>query len=77
MFLRLSNQGETVLTYETEIPAYKRPSRDLQFDYVNTAKKEAEKFEDFRVEPSPSAEEILESLMRLVSPEDLDDLYIR
>jgi len=72
---RLSNQVETVLTYETEIPAYKRPSRDLQFNYVNTAKKEAERFEDFRDEPS--AEEILESLMRLVSPEDLDDLYIR
>ena len=66
---------ETVLTYETEIPAYKRPSRDLQFNYVNTAKKEAERFEDFRDEPS--AEDILESLMRLVSPEDLDDLYIR
>ena len=72
---RLSNQGETVLTYEAEIPPYKRPSRDLQFNYVNTAKKEAERFEDFRDEPS--AEEILESLMRLVSPEDLDDLYIR
>ena len=75
MFCRFSNQVEEVLTYETEIPAYKRPSRDLQFNYVNTAKKEAERFEDFRAEPS--AEEILESLMRLVSPEDLDDLYIR
>ena len=55
--------------------AYKRPSRDLQFNYVNTAKKEGEKFEVLRDEPS--AQEILETLARLVSPEDLEDLYIR
>ena len=42
---------------------------------VNTAKKEGEKFEVLRDEPS--AQEILETLARLVSPEDLEDLYIR
>ena len=54
---------------------YKRPSRDLQFNYVNTAKKEGEKFDVMKEEPS--AQEILETLVRLVSPEDLEDLYIR
>ena len=58
-----------------ELYSYQRPSRDLQFNYVNTAKKEGEKFIDMKEEPS--AQEILETLVRLVSPEDLDDLYIR
>ena len=42
--LRLGNNLEDYLSYETETPslsAYRRPSRDLQFDYVNTAAREA------------------------------------
>ena len=42
--LRLGNNLEDYLSYETESPslsAYRRPSRDLQFDYVNTAAREA------------------------------------
>ena len=68
-------RGSGLRQTQDQIPAYRRPSRDIQFNYVNTAKKEGEKFEVLREEPS--AQEILETLARLVSPEDLEDLYIR
>ena len=58
-----------------DLLSYQRPSRDLQFNYVNTAKKEGERWGVRREEPS--AQEILETLVSLVSPEDLDNLYIR
>ena len=68
-------RGSGLRQSQDHVPPYRRPSRDLQFNYVNTAKKEGERFEVLREEPS--AQEILETLARLVSPEDLENLYIR
>ena len=83
IFFRLGNNNvEGILSFEAEIPpVYKRPSRDLQFDYVNTAaaKVEASKSKVAKAaqEAEEEAQQLLETLVRLVSPDDLDQLYIR
>lgn len=85
---RFDEDYNEVLSFEAEIPpAYKRPSRDLQFDYVNTARAEAmasrQAQDEARQavkaakEAEAEAHELLVSLVKLVSPEDLEDLYIR
>ena len=83
------NKLEDILSFEADIPpsSYKRPSRDLQFDYVNTAKMEASKaakMEAAKAEVAKAAREaeeeahqLLETLVRLVSPDDLEEFYIR
>ena len=91
------NSLAQVLSFEAEIPpVYKRPSRDLQFDYVNTAKRANERpafghvsrsqpiraQEAVRAakEAEDEAHELLVSLVKLVSPEDLqeiEDLYLK
>ena len=77
-----NNDVEGILSFEAEIPpVYNRPSRDLQFDYVNTAaaKVEASKSKVAKAakEAEEEAQQLLETLVRLVSPDDLDQLYIR
>ena len=68
---------EEILRFEAEIPPeYKRPSRDLQFDYVNTATARMEATKAVR-EAEDEANKVLETLVRLVSPDDIDQLYIR
>ena len=74
---RLGNNLEEILRFEAEIPPeYKRPSRDLQFDYVNTATARMEATKAVR-EAEDEANKLLETLVRLVSPDDIDQLYIR
>ena len=73
---RLGNNLEEILRFEAEIPPeYKRPSRDLQFDYVNTATARMEATKAVR-EAEDEANKLLETLVRLVSPDDIDQLYI-
>ena len=68
---------EEILRFKAEIPQeYKRPSRDLQFDYVNTATARMEATKAVR-EAENEANKLLETLVRLVSPDYINQLYIR